>query len=123
MSWFDQNQNQPWATCSLTQAGLVRVISNPVIDAAAPTQAEAIALLKLSTESNTHHQFWSDTHPLTAISPSLRDRIRGHNQVTDAYLLALTIHNDGRFVTFDRGVESLAPKGSPEHDVLLILKP
>jgi len=123
MNWFDQNQDQPWATCSLTQAGFVRVISNPVIDAAAPTQAEAIALLKLSTDSNIHHQFWADTLPLTAISPSLRDRIRGHNQVTDAYLLALAIHNDGRFVTFDRGVESLAPKDSPEHDVLLILKP
>jgi hypothetical protein len=120
---MDRNQNAPWATCSLTQAGFVRVVSNPRINAAAPTQAEAIALLKLSTKSSNRHQFWADTLPLTAINPGLRDRIRGHNQVTDAYLLALTVQNEGRFVTFDSGVESLAPKGSPEHKVLLVLKP
>jgi len=36
-------------------------------------------------------------------------RIVGHRQVTDAYLLGLTIRNRGKFVTMDRGIPHLVP--------------
>jgi predicted nucleic acid-binding protein len=31
----------------------------------------------------------------------------GHRQVTDAYLVALARHHDGRLATFDRGLAAL----------------
>ncbi len=34
--------------------------------------------------------------------------LRGHNQVTDAYLLALAMSRNSRLATFDAGVPSLA---------------
>ena len=123
MKWFVHNDKHGWATCSLTQAGFVRVVSNPGVDAAAPTPAKALGLLKASTESNSYHQFWADTIPLTAIGASLQNRIRGHNQITDAYLLAMAIHRNATLVTFDARMQSLAPKGSAEHDALVILHP
>lgn len=123
MGWFSRNAAYGWATCALTQAGFVRVLSNPVVDAAAPTPAKTIELLKSSTETNPHHQFWPDPIPLTAISPNLRDRIRGHNQITDAYLLGLAMHRKALFVTFDLKMQSLAPKGSEEYDALVLLHP
>lgn len=123
MKWFLQNSRHGWATCSLTQAGFVRVISNPSVDAAAPSPAKALGLLKLSTESNPYHRFWGDAIPITAIEPDLRNRIRGHNQITDAYLLAMSIHHNSTLVTFDARMQSLAPKGSAEYDALIVLRP
>ncbi|MCC5887425.1 MAG: VapC toxin family PIN domain ribonuclease, partial [Gammaproteobacteria bacterium] len=41
-------------------------------------------------------------------------------QVTDVYLLALAVANDGRFVTFDRAVPLRGvQRARPEHLVLL----
>lgn len=123
MRWFSQQGKHGWATCSHTQAGFVRVLSNPAVNTSAPTPAKALALLKSSTEMNPYHRFWIDSLPLTAISVNLQNKIRGHNQITDAYLLALAIHHKARLVTFDTGIQSLAPKGSPEYDALVILRP
>jgi uncharacterized protein len=56
--------------------------------------------------------------PATAIAPitekwveltaPFADRIVGHKQVTDAYLLGLAIKNDGVLVTFDHGLRYMA---------------
>jgi predicted nucleic acid-binding protein len=40
--------------------------------------------------------------------------LTGHQQITDAYLIALAIHNRGKLATLDRGIAQLAPAGSVE---------
>jgi toxin-antitoxin system PIN domain toxin len=122
MNWMAQNGEKGWATCSLTQAGFVRILSTPAFHPSAPSPVKALALLRTSTESQPLHQFWSDTLPLTAIGPKLRDRIQGHKQVPDAYLLAMACHHNSTLVTFDARMQSLAPKGSAEFDALLVLR-
>ena len=122
MDWIVRNGSGGWATCSLTQAGFVRVLSNPSFDPNAPSPGNALALLKKSTESNPQHHFWTDTIPLTGISLSLRNRIQGHKQIPDAYLLAMSAHYRGTLVTFDSRMHSLAPMGSQEHAVLVVLR-
>jgi uncharacterized protein len=119
--WFGLHQSEGWATCPLTQAGFVRVIANPASDPNAPSPVLAMELLKESLATNPHHDFWPDAIPLGAISAAVRRRVVGHNQVTDAYLLSLAIYRKARFVTFDRGVQSLAPKGSSEEKTLWLL--
>ena len=121
MRWFSLHQADGWATCPMTQAGLVRVISNPATDPSAPSPVLAMELLKDSLAGNPHHQFWPDAIQLGAIGGAMRARIAGHNQVTDAYLLSLAIHRKARLVTFDRGLQSLAPKGSAEEKALWLL--
>jgi toxin-antitoxin system PIN domain toxin len=120
--WSKQDNRKDWATCSITQIGFVRVLSNPSFDPSAPSPAKAAELLRASTETNRLHQFWSESIPVTAMTTGLRNRLRGHKQVTDAYLLALAMHHRGTFVTFDTRIRSLAPVGSEESRALVILQ-
>ena len=48
------------------------------------------------------------------MAPSLR----GHQQVTDAYLLALSHHHGGLVATFDRGLGDLAAQLGVTIDVV-----
>ena len=66
------------------------------------------------------HAFWADQISLLDDSVIERDRLSGHREITDAYLLALTVSNEGRLVTFDRGLPLGAVRGAEaEHVVVL----
>ncbi len=106
--WFREVRNQGWATCSVTEAGFVRVSSNTRVIPDARTPREAIALLK-EIRNLPGHTFWADD-----ISPAdpegiAFDRMVGYRQITDAHLLALAIRNGGRLSTFDTGIPELMP--------------
>ena len=48
------------------------------------------------------------------------NRLQGHQQVTDVYLLALAVAHGGRFVTFDPGIRRDTVTGcGAEHPVML----
>ena len=48
------------------------------------------------------------------------ERLQGHQQVTDIYLLALAVAHGGRLVTFDQRIQPGVVKGcGPEHLVTL----
>lgn len=108
VTWFRDESARGWATCPLTQAGFVRVSSNPRVIADARMPQDAIALLQRYVALPGHH-FWPDDVAL-ADSPAIaRDRLIGCRQITDAQLLALAIVRGGRLVTFDRGIVELIP--------------
>jgi uncharacterized protein len=52
--------------------------------------------------------FWPITESWPTLTAPFADRIFGHQQVTDAYLLGLAIKADGVLVTFDRGLKYMA---------------
>src|SRR5208283_2150099 len=120
--WFAGNQNKGWATCPLTERGFVRIVSNVAYMKPAPSVRSALDLLQKTTEANVNHEFWADDLPLSALSASIRQRLQGPQQITDAYLLALATHHKGKLLTFDRRILQLAPEGSVERDTLEILK-
>lgn len=105
-SWFDRVGRAAWATCPITQLGFVRVSSNlkAIPDAVRPP--EAVAVLKRLTELP-GHQFWPDDVPVVGTAAFDALNLVGHRQVTDAYLVALAQHRDGRVATLDRGVAEL----------------
>ena len=121
--WFAGNENRGWATCPITELGFVRIVCNPAYIKPAPGIRSAIDLLQKTTESSRKHQFWADDLPLSALGSSLRRRLQGPKQITDAYLLALAMHRKGILVTFDYRMETLAPEGSAERAALVILRP
>ncbi|HEY1807161.1 MAG TPA: TA system VapC family ribonuclease toxin [Acidobacteriaceae bacterium] len=104
--WFARNSRHGWATCPFTQAGLVRLLSHPSASASPVSAALALEVL---TENLQHprHEFWPDDLSVTALG-RWRSHLRGHQQITDAYLLALTLHHKGRLVTFDQGLIAFA---------------
>jgi toxin-antitoxin system PIN domain toxin len=121
--WFTSNENHGWATCPITEQGFVRIVCNPAYMNPAPGIRSAIDLLQKTTEASKNHQFWVDDLPLAALSSSIRSRLQGPKQITDAYLLALAMHRKGILVTFDRRMETLVPEGSVERETLVILRP
>jgi len=45
-----------------------------------------------------------------------RDGLVGHRQVTDAYLLGLAVHNNGKLAALDPAGLALLPAGSPQRE-------
>lgn len=114
--WFNQKHVDRWATCPLTQLGFVRLVSNPAFSRDALSVRDALTLLLKNLE-HPDHVFWSanrDAASLTPMVPSLRD----HQQVTDAYLLALAHQHGGLVATFDRGLGDLAAQLGAAIDVV-----
>jgi toxin-antitoxin system PIN domain toxin len=105
--WFGSRAKARWATCSLTQLGFVRIVSNPAFsrDALAPPSAVDLLAANLSHAA---HEFWMETLELPAAIKGMEPGVQGYRQVTDAYLLALASHRKGVLATFDRGLRSLA---------------
>jgi predicted nucleic acid-binding protein len=72
---------------------------------------EAIEGLRMSPR-DTAYRFWPDSISFPDAMRILKVPLRGHQQVTDAYLVALAIHNGGKLATLDRGISQIAPAGA-----------
>ena len=109
--WFADNSDDGWASCPLTENGLLRVLGNR-------TQASAFVpipdLLKNLKQfcASTRHDFWPDVLSFRDERTFNITAIHGPTQLTDVYLLALAVKRKGRFVTFDRGVPIAVVKGA-----------
>ena len=111
--WFAKNRMRGWATCPLVQAGYVRILSNPSFSSRFVPVQEAIDGLEVSLKDEVH-QFWPDAISFPTAVSLLRSSLKGHQQVTDAYLVALAINNRGKLATMDRTIAQLAPTGTVE---------
>ena len=120
-SWFAKKSRSGWATTPITQAGFVRIVSNPSFSRDAVTPAEAVQYLG-SNLQHRHHQFWPDAVSLPEALQPLLPRLFGHRQVTDAYLLGIAASNRGKLATLDAGVEELLA-GQEERGALVELIP
>ena len=102
LRWFEKHAREGWASCPITQNGCVRIMSNPSYPNALPVQA-IMQRLADACEADVH-EFWSDE--VSLLDPDVVDstRIHGPRQLTDIYLLALAVEQEGRFVTFNTGV-------------------
>jgi uncharacterized protein len=105
--WFGARGDGLWATCSLTQLGFVRIVSNPAFSRDALSPVEALALL---AENLIHprHEFWTENLQVPPAVKGMEVGLQGYRQLTDAYLLALAHRRKGVLATFDRGLRALA---------------
>jgi len=111
-SWFRAHAAQGWATCPLTENGMVRVLSQPNYASGRRSPAEVIALLAaLKLPSTRRHRFWADDVSLSDASLFDPDFIVGPRQIADVYLLGLAARHRGRVVTFDRSMPWQAIRG------------
>lgn len=121
MKWFARNRAKGWATCPMTHAGFVRIVSNPAFSRDAVSPLEAVNLLRATTEAD-DHEFWPDETSLPEAVSFAGQRLVGHQQVSDAYLLGLAIRRGGVLATFDAGVAALMESKSPNARSLQVLK-
>ncbi|CCK60605.1 type II toxin-antitoxin system VapC family toxin [Mycobacterium canetti] len=102
--WFTANATLGWATCPVTEAGFVRVSTNPKVLPSAIGIADARRVLA-ALRAVGGHRFLADDVSLVDDDVPL---IVGYRQVTDAHLLTLARRRGVRLVTFDAGVFTLA---------------
>jgi hypothetical protein len=117
--WFSQNAHQGWVTCPMTQAGFVRIASNPAFSRHAVSPSDALEVLSASLR-HPAHRFWTDDINITDALAGFGRRLLGHRQITDGYLLALASHKKGRLVTFDKSLASLLPDKITSGTVLVL---
>ena len=111
-NWWANNSESGWASCPLTENGLVRLMSNPKYsDKIKLTPGDLIRRLK-TFAAETAHEFWPDDVSLRDENVFLAQRIHGFRQLTDLYLLALATKHNGRLVTFDRAIPLSAVIGA-----------
>jgi hypothetical protein len=119
--WFLHNARKGWATCPFTQAGFVRIISNPASSRHVIRPAQAIDVLEASLKFPVH-EFWKDDLSMAEATADFREHLTGHQRTNDAYLLGLAARHKGRIVTFDRGIPALASVAGLSHLVISITK-
>ena len=104
--WFLSNAADGWATCPLTQCAFVRISSNPKAVGSALTPPQAVAAIAQIT-THPQHVFWPDDLPIASTYFPVA-ALQGHQQITDAYLLALCASRGGRLATFDNAIGTIA---------------
>ena len=114
LDWWAGKAGDQWSTCPMTQCGLVRLSCNPKVMPGAKTVAEAFKLLD-RIMATPRHIFWEDDFTLSDPRFVSKNRIQGYRQITDVYLLGLSIRRGGQFATFDNGVPGLTSK----HDAVV----
>jgi uncharacterized protein len=112
--WWEKNQNSGWATCPITENGFVRILSQPKYPLP-QTVPSAIKLLNMA-KAATDHAFWPDAVSLLDSVQFNAEAFTQHSQITDSYLLALAVKNNGRLVSLDQDIRTATVHGfAPNH--------
>lgn len=105
MGWWEETDD-PWASCPITQNGYLRIVTQQGYANAISVSA---AIDKLTQAvSTTAHEFLADDISLLDKQLVAHHHIQGPKQMTDIYLLALSVSHGARFVTLDAGVPRVA---------------
>jgi toxin-antitoxin system PIN domain toxin len=116
--WWAANREHGWASCPLTQNGLVRVLSQP--NYSNPISIAAALDLLAEQVAATDHAFWPDDISFIDARCFNQASILGPKQLTDIYLLALAVKNGGRLATLDRVIPLAAVRGAEARHVAVI---
>ncbi|NDP47702.1 MAG: PIN domain-containing protein [Sulfuriferula multivorans] len=108
--WFAKQGKKSWATCPLTENGVMRIVGHARYPNSPGTPA-AVAQLMTGLCALPGHVFWPDDISLLDTKKLDASRLLSSAQVTDSYLLALAIAHDGRLATFDRRLVVDAVRG------------
>ena len=116
--WFAEHGAAGWATCPLTENGVIRIVGSPK-SPNSPGSPAAVAAIVAQLRLLAGHVFWPDDISLVGNDNVDPARILTSAQVTDSYLLALAVAHGGRLATFDRRLSVSAVEGGKAALLLL----
>jgi toxin-antitoxin system PIN domain toxin len=99
--WFAASGKQAWATCPLTENGVLRIVGHARYPNSPGTPAAVVEVMR-GLRALPGHEFWSDDVTLFDWKRIHSERLLDSAQVTDSYLLALASAHAGKLATFDR---------------------
>ena len=116
--WFNSSIGGNLGVCPFTESGFIRVTTNPAFYPGPRTMELAKAILQM-LKGYPGYWYWGINESWVTLSAPFAARIRGHQQVTDAYLLGLAIKEKGVLVTFDKGIKYMAGAEFSQNVLLL----
>ncbi|MBV8119080.1 MAG: VapC toxin family PIN domain ribonuclease [Alphaproteobacteria bacterium] len=105
--WFGATGAASWATCPITENGVIRIVGHPRYPNSAGSPA-AVAPLVAQLRALPGHVFWKDNFSLMGSDIVDPGRILTSARVTDTYLLALAVARRGQLATLDRRLSANA---------------
>lgn len=111
--WFLKSHVSGWATCPLTENGMVRVLSQTAYPSGQRSPAEVVQVLtEVKRAFANTYEFWPDDVSITDTTIFNATLIAGTRQVTDVYLLGLASRRGGSIVSFDRSLAWQGVRGA-----------
>lgn len=110
-----------WATTPLTEAGFLRLQTNPAVVGRAVPMVEALAALR-AMRAMPSHVFLADASSLTQAALPLATLV-GHRRVTDFHLANLAVAAGMRLATFDAGIARALGERAAEAVVTIDVAP
>ena len=108
--WFAAESETGWATCPITENGVIRIVGNPKYPNT-PGSTAIVTKIVSALHALPGHVFWPDDISLVHVDHVDSDQVLTSTQVTDTYLLALAVAHGGKLATFDRRLSVKAVKG------------
>ncbi len=109
-AWFDRDARTAWATCPLSQNGVLRIMGHARYPEGSGSPAQVVAILE-ELCALPGHRFWPNDLSLLDNGLIDRGRLQTHLQITDTYLLALAVKQGGKLATFDKRLVADAVRG------------
>jgi len=118
MDWLAAHARKGWASCPLTQNGCLRILSLPAYPNPQPPARVAERLAAATADRS--HAFWPDSLSLLEPQRLRWERVLSTRHITDVYLLALAVENDGSLVTLDRSLAVAAVPGAQKKHLVVL---
>ncbi|MEW5848746.1 MAG: TA system VapC family ribonuclease toxin [Myxococcota bacterium] len=113
-AWFEKSGSRSWATCPLTQNGVVRIAGQPSYPNSPGAPSVVADLLERFT-SHARHELWHDDVSILETRVFNRGALGSPAQLTDVYLLGLAMRHNGKLATFDRRIPTGAVRDGAAH--------
>lgn len=110
--WLEGSQDS-WATCAITENGLVRIVANSRYPNSTNSPAVVVEMLA-ELKFLPRYEFWPEA--VSILDPRFfrPNRLLSSRQITDTYLLGLAVRYGGYLATFDRRINTDAVIGGAE---------
>ncbi|WP_447725673.1 TA system VapC family ribonuclease toxin [Sphingomonas koreensis] len=108
--WFDEKGRAAWATCPMTENGVIRIVGHPKYPNT-PGSPAIVAEIVTQLRALPGHVFWPDDISLVGAEHVDGAQVLTSGQVTDTYLLGLAVAHGGLLATFDRRLSVKAVMG------------
>lgn len=113
-------QSRSWASCPLTENGLLRIMASAAYSKTTSFTVNDIAARLSAFTSNSDHTFWPDSLSIRDSNHFQHASILTSKHLTDLYLLALAVENGGCMVTFDQHIPLRAVSKASVAQLLVI---
>jgi uncharacterized protein len=116
--WFGGTGREAFATCPITENGLLRILGHPKYPNS-PGPPSAVLASLAAFRLLPGHAFWANDISLADAQRVDASRLSSHARVTDCYLLALAVAHRGRLATLDHRLAADAVPGGQDALVLI----